>query len=337
MADRTHHIVGPPDGHTDRSEQLFFILCRRAVVNIALLRFSDVLTKNTGLSTQKRFQSCLFPPFNLILTKKEQEMKNNKYWIGIALLTINFACQKQKEFVNKVYPIQEEVENKLEGKWEVGTIDYQPVLTDQKQIVTYERGWSSYRSGGDSILSSDYFMSHEPWKCVLYGNGITETSKSGQTITLKSEIETITSTTMEANLTLSQANNDASEKHHIVYKKIEKDFSNDILGLWEGKMALPGIPDSADHRWSFRRDGTYGYFDRDTLNDKWVENTQAIYHYIIDGSWLAFGKESSTGEFARIECWDINIEGDRMYWTALRKDSTGQKYKDQFELRFIVP
>lgn len=264
-------------------------------------------------------------------------MKNNKYLIGIALLTAHTACQEQKEFVDKVYPIQEEVEIELVGKWETSTIDYIPVPTDEKQIITYEEGWKSYRSGANKDLAPNYFTNHEPWKCTIYGNEITETHNTGKEITIKSEIESITETTMDINRTYSAGANDTTQKHHIVYRKIEKDLSDEILGLWEGKMALPGIPDSSDHRWSFRRDGTYAYFDRDTVADAWVENKEGVYHYIIDGTWLAFGKENASGEMNRIESWDIDIEGDRMYWTALRQDSTGQRRKDNFELKFIVP
>ena len=259
--------------------------------------------------------------------------------LGIALATSLISCQKPAEYVEKVYPIQEEVELKLAGKWEIATVDNVPVLTNEKQVVTYREGWTAFRSGSDSA-SNPSWMRRVTMNCAIYGNDVTETlaSAEGGFFKVASNVETITETQMTANVKFIHSATDTARQntHFIVYRKIEKDFPKEIVGLWEAKLALPGIPGVTDHRWDFREDGTFLAFDRDTINDEWVVNHTTTNQYMVDGTWLALRKQSLNPTTDLRECWDISVEGDKMYWSALRVDSTGLRREDQLELTRIV-
>ncbi|MBR4713492.1 MAG: hypothetical protein IKP27_07445 [Paludibacteraceae bacterium] len=257
--------------------------------------------------------------------------------LGVALATSLISCQKPAEYVEKVYPIQEEVELKLAGKWEIATVDNVPVLTNEKQVVTYQEGWTAFRSASDSAQKPSW-MEREPMSCSIYGNDITENINTAQPAFLKvtSNVETITEEQMTANVKQIHSSSDTAQSHFIVYRKIDKDFSKDIVGLWEGKLALPGIPGVTDHRWDFREDGTFLSFDRDTINDEWVVNHTTTNQYMVDGTWLAMRKQALDPARDSRECWDISVEGDKMYWSALRADSVGLRHEDQMELTRIV-
>lgn len=262
-------------------------------------------------------------------------MKHRGYLsaIGAALLAISLnSCKEQPEYVEKIYPIQEEVELKLAGKWEIATVDNVPVLTNEKQVVTYQEGWTAFRSA--STPSKDpSWMEQVQMKCSIYGNDITEEGP----FKLTTNVETITENQMTANVKDLSTTDTAQQKtRFIVYRKIDKDFSKDIVGYWEVKLALPGIPGVTDHRLSFREDGTFLSFDRDTINDEWVVNHITTNQYMVDGTWLALRKQSLNPTTDTRECWDISVEGDKMYWSALRVDSTGLRREDQLELTRIT-
>lgn len=257
-------------------------------------------------------------------------------WMAIAATAL-FSCQKQAEYVEKVYPIQEEVEFKLAGKWEIATVDNIPVLTNEKQVVTYQEGWTSYRSASDSTNNPSW-MYRQTMKCTIYGNDITESLTSGDFLKVATNVETINESQMSANVKTLYSATDTTQQntHFIVYRKIEKDFAKDIVGLWEGKLAMPGIPGITDHRLAFREDGTFLAFDRDTINDEWVVNHTTTNQYMVDGTWLALRKQSLKPTKDSRECWDISVEGDKMYWSALRIDSVGLRHEDQMELTRII-
>lgn len=245
------------------------------------------------------------------------------------------SCHEQKEEVEKPVPIQLEVEEKLAGKWEVATVDEIPVLTNEKSVVTYEEGWKSFRSLSDKKMSTDWLVK-SAFTCGIYGNDITEKmdGKISDTIKFVTTVDKITYS--EINATIRRTYNHGSEdSHRYVLRKIKDDFSTDIIGLWEGKAALPGFPDSSVHRWEYRLDGTFSYYDRDTVADTWVLNKDQITSYNVDGKWLAMRRITADSLEIR-ECWDISVEDDKMYWSALREDIYGRKYDDKQQLNRVV-
>ncbi len=244
---------------------------------------------------------------------------------GCLSLVMNTACFKQLEMEEVTPPIQLEVEQNMAGKWYVFSRDAQPVPTNEKHVVTYEAGWKSYRSQSHEGLSQNW-MSKSGFSCTVYGSEITE--KAGS-LEYKSSVITISPTEMQADVV--EKDGAQSTSHRFVFRKDDADYSQGVVGLWEGKFDKAGLPTADDHRWEFRADGTYVYYNRDTVNDVWVANPDLSADYLVDGKWLAMRRvDPSQGEIR--ECWDISIERERMYWIALREDSVKGRYNEQKEL-----
>lgn len=250
-------------------------------------------------------------------------------WLCCLMVMLQAACKEQLDRVEEIPPIQKEVELNMVGKWQVVSEDGFPILTDDKYVVTYQTGWKSYRSQSTMSLSKTW-LSHSEFSCAVYGNTITE--KLGN-LTYVSDVVQITPQELQTVTSLKDGEKDKGF-HRYVFRKVKQDYTSAIVGLWEGKFALPGIPDSTDHRWEFRKDGSFVYYNHDMTLNEWVVNPDKSAMYVLDGTWLALKrKDPKMGEVR--ECWDIMIENDQMYWIALRKDSVRGNYDDKMQLTLI--
>lgn len=64
----------------------------------------------------------------------------------------------------------------------------------------------------------------------------------------------------------------------------EKNYTTEILGLWEGKC-ITATESDEPHRWQYRSDGTYSYFSKDS-NDRWKEKEDNASKYTLHGKFL---------------------------------------------------
>ena len=116
-----------------------------------------------------------------------------------------------------------------------------------------------------------------------------------------------------------------------VWAKVNVDYSQDILGLWEGHITSEQSKhdDGETHRWEYLADGTYKYY---CLNEQqeWVEKESLFNEYFVDGyllctRWQNVGDEEKENR----EWWEIeSIDADSMKWTATRMDFAGLEAKD---------
>jgi hypothetical protein len=116
----------------------------------------------------------------------------------------------------------------------------------------------------------------------------------------------------------------------IFLKKTSEDYSRDILGTWEGRCTSKGseFDDGQKHRWEYKDDGSYVYYVKD--GDNWVPGDDTTNEYFVAGNLLCTRWMEGTKEFR--EWWDISIDGDKMNWTALRKDKAGKTFTVEFEM-----
>ena len=89
--------------------------------------------------------------------------------------------------------------------------------------------------------------------------------------------------------------------------------------------------DGETHRWEYKADGTYVYYVKD--GDDWVSSENTLNEYFVDGTllctrWIDQGQENR-------EWWEINIDGDKMNWTALRQKEDGTTFTATFEMRKV--
>ena len=108
------------------------------------------------------------------------------------------------------------------------------------------------------------------------------------------------------------------------------DYSKAILGTWEGHSTseITVNDDGRDHRWEYREDGTFLYYNKE--GDEWVPADDEVSAYTLEGSLLTTTWAESDQEIT--ESWEITIDGDTMTWTAQREDGNGNTFTVSFEL-----
>ena len=108
-----------------------------------------------------------------------------------------------------------------------------------------------------------------------------------------------------------------------VLRKVQKDYSAQLLGLWEGRETTDGAS-GAVRRWKYNADGSYQYF-HEQVGGRWLDKSDN------SGKWFLYGdhfvsnyrNDANSGVAGNAcEAWTISIDGDSMRWKALRGGKT---------------
>lgn len=210
------------------------------------------------------------------------------------------------------------------GKWKTYSIDGKLGVTNQKGVVTY------YNDG--TITSSTFRQSAASgnYKYYLNGNSYIEVNDN---YTVKAVISSINN---EEIVYSNFANNQGFKCKSMVSHKINADYSEDIIGLWEGvEMTGESTFGSSNHRWEYRADGSYTYYSKDADGNWIADESNSGNEYYVDGDflgtrWIRNGKENR-------ESWDIEKCNDsEMIWSALRKGSNGKVFSTKMVLRKVA-
>ena len=120
-----------------------------------------------------------------------------------------------------------------------------------------------------------------------------------------------------------------------VLAKVTSDYSNDIIGMWEGvEMTGYETYGNAEHRIEYFADGTYIYFNK--VDGYWVPSTNVENEYNVDGDWLATRWRPEAGDDYNYEWWDIDyIKDGMMKWSALREKEDGTRFTTTFTWKKI--
>ena len=121
------------------------------------------------------------------------------------------------------------------------------------------------------------------------------------------------------------------------YKRVTRDYSEEILGLWECKGLKGGETyNDANGRLEFYEDGTYQYW-RLTDEGEWEEvTTREFQEYFVDGGFLCTRWKNIDDPELR-EWWEIvTIKGDKMQWKALRQNEDGSTFKQTMDWERVV-
>ena len=115
--------------------------------------------------------------------------------------------------------------------------------------------------------------------------------------------------------------------HYVI---VDIDYSEDILGTWEGHCTSEGsvFDDGQEHRWEYKNDGTYVYYVKD--GDNWVPSDNELNEYFVAGNLLCTRWIEDGTEYR--EWWEITIDDDKMNWTALREGEDGKEFTATFEM-----
>ena len=232
------------------------------------------------------------------------------------------------------------VAEKILGKWILAGIDGQASPTNMKSVFTFVSTTKAYVSAS---LNNRPDVG-TPWDeeteadVVIDGNKINLTLHNNvHTTTLEELIVTdINDSEFSTNFKVNKyvdGNLVHSDEHVFHYVKAPTDYRTDIIGTWEGHCTSAGsvFDDGQEHRWQYNADGTYVYYVKD--GDNWVPSENTLNEYFVDGTLLCTRWVDNEQE--NREWWEINIDGDKMNWTALRQKEDGSTFTATFEMKKV--
>ena len=123
-------------------------------------------------------------------------------------------------------------------------------------------------------------------------------------------------------------------KSSLQFSRVSKDYSQDILGTWEGRVSSSEGSEHDDgelHRWEYRSDGSYSYYRQDEKGN-WVDDVNVHSEYFCDGTLLCT-RWKNPGQPEMRESWEIDsIENGVMKWKALRVREDKTTYTATFQM-----
>ncbi|MCQ2059052.1 MAG: hypothetical protein MJY71_04375 [Bacteroidaceae bacterium] len=246
---------------------------------------------------------------------------------GIAAIAAFSSCSK-----NEDVPSQKDIETKIIGKWKEASINGKDALTNNRIVKTFV----SNQGGNHSMSMSRYFdgkyrwSNKIPFECEIKGNDICE-SYTGM-VKVFAKVTFIDETKLDENVykRITPEGKELSENTNATFQKVTADYSQDIIGMWEGvEMTGDETYGDANHRIEYKADGTYTYYDK--VGDSWVPSKNAGNEYNVDGDWLATRWQPTEGADYEYEWWDIvEIKDGTMKWSALREKEDGTRYTTTF-------
>ena len=230
------------------------------------------------------------------------------------------------------------VAEKIIGKWMPAELDGKPVQTDKKSVYTFVSATKAYMSVSTNPQQGEetVWNDQKELDVAISGNTMTLTNHSDEHTTMVEEFcfTAISGSEFTANHKITVTNDGAtvlSNEGVIHFAKVTADYSEAVLGTWEGHCTSEGsvFDDGQEHRWQYNADGTYVYYVKD--GDNWVPyEGNTLNEYFVDGNllctrWIDLGQENR-------EWWEITINGDKMNWTALRENPDGTTFTATFEM-----
>lgn len=229
----------------------------------------------------------------------------------------------------------------LIGKWMVEELDGQPCPTNLKAVITFLSPTKAYGSLSD--FYSDSWNKHTSADVVIDGINVTLTAIENEHIKhiTVSQIFSITDNDLflksdwKAYLDGEMVINEVYDKER--YIRINNDFEKDIIGVWEGKVTSSEDEhtDGQLHRWEYKADGTYVYYNK--VGDEWVNSNDVLAEYFVDGILLCTRWKQTADSDELREWWEIEcIKDGVMKWTALRMRDDGTTYTATFEMTKVT-
>jgi len=243
-------------------------------------------------------------------------MKKTKILICIGLIFVLLsACKTRK---NKDYT------KLLQAKWINTMVNEQPILTDEtfvmelkpNNIQMYAIGFTLEENNKSWIESSDYTYTIEDDIISIAGTDALDNS-------MQMDFKVISLD--DDNLTFSVSKflvngKEAPDNKIYSFKKVNKDFRNDFIGVWYGHNSND---DNLYFYWEYFDDGSFDFYYQDD-NNTWVKKANNNGYYFLYGQFMAsnYSNDLLTGDIGRtFECWNFNIKEDKMQWTGLRENN----------------
>lgn len=243
---------------------------------------------------------------------------------------------------NNDNPVVDNLAEKIQGKWIATEVNGKPVLTDSKQVLTYESPSKVlYSLSIYAISDLNVWVDHCVGTLKLEGNTLSQSVELGDANILLNHQMTIVS--IDANEMQLITNGETfvdGQLHRVTTDlkerkvRVTHDYSADIIGTWEGRLtsAEDVHSDGSLHRWEYRADGTYVYYRQDE-NGQWVDDVNTMAGYFVDGPLLCTRWKNVGSDIENRESWEIaSIQNGKMEWTALRQKADGTTYTATFSM-----
>ncbi len=224
------------------------------------------------------------------------------------------------------------IQEDIAGSWKKVQEDGKLVPTNDKVVCSFDGIDHAVIS---AVQQNGYWSGRTPMSYSVKG---TKVILENQDVHYKSEwdLSSLTNDVFSVRQSMTyDANGEvAGHSNNAVYEKVSNDFTNAIIGTWEG-VSFEGEVSHGyiDHRWEFRNDHTYTYYMKE--GDNWVEGTNTLNEYFVDCDFLAFRWKDADGNEFR-EMWDIeSCNSTQMVWTALRVDANKNTYTTKFVMNKV--
>lgn len=267
-------------------------------------------------------------------------MKMTNKFLALALMAVAMvftSCSKDDDN-DPVVPSQQEIETKIVGKWKYVSRDEKALLTNNKVVITYY--------GDKTATNSSAVYIDEKHSYVWENKNPKTWSVDGNIVCVKpvtvgfTQFEKIVAIDNNQLMGICLSVIDDGVEHPAnlegVAHKVTADYSQDIIGLWEG-VEMTGYETYGDahHRIEYRADGTYTYYSWDEAAQAWKPLEDVFDEWNVDGDWLATRWQNNGSDVMNYEWWDIDYikkEGNDiiMKWSALREKEDGERFTTTF-------
>lgn len=217
---------------------------------------------------------------------------------------------------------------KIIGKWKRVTKDGVATLTENREILTFLNDKSA------TFSMAAYKTNEKRW--IWEKQTTMEYTIENNRLCIKkdayiySTIDRVSENLMEWTVDSVVVNGvDVKDDIKATFAKVTVDYTQDILGLWEGVEMTGDETYDVEERIEYRADGSYVYYKKD--GDSWTPSSDVNNEYNMDGDWLVLRWRNATEEDFHYEWWDVEyVQANEMKWTSLREKEDGTRFTSTF-------
>jgi hypothetical protein len=229
----------------------------------------------------------------------------------------------------------------ITGTWVNTQVNYTPILTDSSYVCEFRSNMVElYAIGLQQDENNKSWIENDQYTYRVEGkNIIIEGSDMNHHEThMVFEIISLTDKLMTFSVPEFYMDGVADPDTKIyTCTKVTEDYSHQFTGIWYGRCTTPGTTDTGTHYWEYFDDGSFNYYYQNDLG-QWIRKSDNDGGYFLYGNLMVSNYTNdliSGGTGKSFECWNFEINGNRMTWTGLRQN--GQTITYEMEKVASVP
>ena len=294
-----------------------------------------------GIMAQNTFSMARMAVEAVLTETKEGEIVPTKFITQYNLDDLNVL--PFLAFYDKKVPVIENLAELLEGKWMSAKLVNDPMLTEDKDVITFLSDTKAAVSYSKSTYNDE--IPHHKWSdrrlydMKILGNKVILQGSIDEDIRLVYElvIKSINDKEIVCRYKHGVYNNGEEEdyfENDVTLVKLDQDFRNAVSGTWEGNFGTSEAPEL--WRWEFKEDGTYVFSMKS--GGEWQPVSDEFSEYFVDGKLLCVRwKNNGSGTQEEREWWEIvSIDDNKMTWYLHAIDDNGNPYSKSVVLTKVV-